>query len=802
MIGFRDLVVENVQVRLGKTTYLGNLKLSPEAINLPEITVSEERNIIDPTATTYGGNLQPTYFDLLPVSSDYKNMISLLPQANTSFYGDGTNIGGATGFENKYFVDGVDVTDPLFGTSGMNLPYNFIQEVELKAGGYEAEYISALGGLVNTVTYSGTNNFHGSVFGFYTNSNLSSNPKIGLLDPTQEDFTKENIGFTLNGPIIIDKLWFNIAYNPTFEYQDVEIPVFGIYENKLIRHSFASKLNWGISQKLQLIFSANGDPFTEDYVWPGNPTDSSSNSDLHLEYHTGGMYSASVKGIYTVSSDLLMNVSIARVIRHDTGEPATEAGNAAYFYDYITHTQSGGTGGWYDSYRYNTIARLSVTHPFNTHNLSSGVEYRVNGTDNRYFGNFIFHDYGIRNDTIYMRHIYEGFQTVQQILPSFFIQDAWQIFPTLRFNVGVRWDGQYVIGSDDKLAQTIDVPLQPRLGLIFSPSQDGSVKIFGSYGRYVQELNLGTGMVYSDQGYDSTFIYPQDPRISREGEYVTRRSDHFSIAPEVEILQAQYYDEFSLGYEKIIWNNFKIGIQGLYRTLGQAIDDGYSLSEERFVTANPGKYPLQDRPEAIRDYAALIISFERRGDEHFNFLASYVLSRDYGNYEGLYDAFYHSAFPNLNLSFDNAFIFDNMNGLVPNDRTHVFKFSGSYRFLFGLSLGTNFILESGTPLSEYMVGSFGTGIRFLSPRGSAGRTPTIWSLAFRFTYELPLINLLRSRLSVEVFHINSQQPVDIDQRRYLAYDENGNPTAPNPTYGQAFRYQPSMSMRLGMEINF
>lgn len=225
MIGFRDLVVENVQVRLGKTTYLGNLKLSPEAINLPEITVSEERNIIDPTATTYGGNLQPTYFDLLPVSSDYKNMISLLPQANTSFYGDGTNIGGATGFENKYFVDGVDVTDPLFGTSGMNLPYNFIQEVELKAGGYEAEYISALGGLVNTVTYSGTNNFHGSVFGFYTNSNLSSNPKIGLLDPTQEDFTKENIGFTLNGPIIIDKLWFNIAYNPTFEYQDVEIPV-------------------------------------------------------------------------------------------------------------------------------------------------------------------------------------------------------------------------------------------------------------------------------------------------------------------------------------------------------------------------------------------------------------------------------------------------------------------------------------------------------------------------------------------------------------------------------------------------
>lgn len=202
MIGFRDLVVENVQVRLGKTTYLGNLKLSPEAINLPEITVSEERNIIDPTATTYGGNLQPKYFDQLPIDRGYQDMVTLLPQANVSFFGDAANIGGATGFENKYFIDGVDVTDPLFGTTGMNLPYNFIQEVELKAGGYESEYISALGGLVNAVTYSGTNDFHGSAFGFFTNNNLTDNPRLGLLDPTQGDISKYDFGFSIRGPIV------------------------------------------------------------------------------------------------------------------------------------------------------------------------------------------------------------------------------------------------------------------------------------------------------------------------------------------------------------------------------------------------------------------------------------------------------------------------------------------------------------------------------------------------------------------------------------------------------------------------
>ncbi len=243
-------------------------------------------------------------------------------------------------------------------------------------------------------------------------------------------------------------------------------------------------------------------------------------------------------------------------------------------------------------------------------------------------------------------------------------------------------------------------------------------------------------------------------------------------------------------------------MQGLYRTLGQAIEDAFILSRFGWGFGNPGKYPLQDRPEAQRDYAALILSIERRGHKYFNFLASYVLSRDYGNYEGLFDAFYHSSFPNLNMSFDNAFIFENIYGLVPNDRTHVFKFSGSYNFLFGLTAGVTFFIESGTPLSEYTIGSFNTGIQFLSQRGSAGRTPTVWDLGARFTYSLPAINLFHSRIILDLFHIASQQEaVDIDQQKYFV-DRGGNPTTPNPTYGQAYRYQPSMSMRLGMEINF
>ena len=115
-------------------------------------------------------------------------MISLLPQSNLSYYGDGVNIGGATGFENKYFVDGVEVTDPLLGVSSTYLPYNFIKEVEVKAGGYEAEFQSALGGVINVVTNSGTNQFHGSVFRILYKQRFHHHKQLGLLTQLREFF--------------------------------------------------------------------------------------------------------------------------------------------------------------------------------------------------------------------------------------------------------------------------------------------------------------------------------------------------------------------------------------------------------------------------------------------------------------------------------------------------------------------------------------------------------------------------------------------------------------------------------------
>ena len=512
-----------------------------------------------------------------------------------------------------------------------------------------------------------------------------------------------------------------------------------------------------------------------------------------------GGVNISLNGSYSVGQDILVEGLIARVIRHDTGDPSTERGNEILFLDWTNDTQAGGVGVRWDSFRYSNIAKVTVSILSNTHLIGAGIQYKVNGTDNRFdFHNVIKHD-----DTTYQESFGRGFQTVSQRMPSFFIQDSWKIFSDLRAFTGIRWDGQYIVGSNNKVDQTVSVPLQPRIGITFIPDNAGKNKIFSSFGRYSQEFNLGTSTgLYSDQGYDSAFFYQQDPRISRLGKSVAPWSAQAIIFPEVEGLRGQYYDELSLGYERLLGQNLRIGVQGVYRILREAIEDAYVISEERFRTGNPGRGILSNFPRPERIYKALIFTIEKHNDEHFSFQASYVLSRDYGNYEGLFDPVFHQEFPNNNGTSDNpSFAPIYSRGLLPNDRTHLFKFSGYYSFSFGFIAGISFVAQSGVPLSEYA--NTDVGNKFLSPRGTSGRTPALWDLSARFIYNVPVLNFNNSRLIMDIFHIVSQQkPVDINQFHYLSLDENGNPYNINPSFGKPYRYQQPMSVRLGMEVNF
>jgi outer membrane receptor for ferrienterochelin and colicin len=128
---------------------------------------------------------------------------------------------GATSVESSYVVEGINTTDTAFGGQSTNLPNEFIEETEVIAGGYSAEFGRSTGGVINVVTKQGGNKFRGSVFGYFTPGQLVSDavPVLSAGTAIGQELNlnyQADMGFELGGPIIKDKLWFHVGYNPSF----------------------------------------------------------------------------------------------------------------------------------------------------------------------------------------------------------------------------------------------------------------------------------------------------------------------------------------------------------------------------------------------------------------------------------------------------------------------------------------------------------------------------------------------------------------------------------------------------------
>lgn len=806
LLGYQAISYDNVSIRLGKTTFMGEIRLQSQAIEMPAITVSGARPLIDPASTTAGGNLVAEDYAILPVERNYRNITTLLPQVNSSFIGDGIGFCGATGLENKYYIDGVDVTDPWRGRTATNLPYNFVKEIEVRAGGYEAEYRSALGGIVNVITYSGGNLLHGQAFGFYANNRFADEPRQGALEPGKGDFAQFDAGLSLGGPLARDKLWFFVAYNPTFEREDVKIPGIRFYNDHSTTHIFAGKLTLRASEKNNLALTISGDPSKrravgEIYGAFGTPS-AFANPDPYLADLRFGSVNVSLNGNHILNDRFMLATSLSQLRRKEQYLPATDRGRSQpLFIDAANGIWSGGYPINLDDLSVQSFASIKGTLISGNHTLKTGLEYKENRLDHNMYGGAVM-SFGA---TAYLYSFVSQKGTVSNRMPASFIQDSWQLSDRLRINIGLRWDGQFLVGSNAKVVQRINHQFQPRLGLIYQPGETGSQKIFGSFGRFYQELATFLSTLYHIEGSRLLYItYDHDPRLDPS------RGDSLSVGtsqirPEVNDLDGQHFDEFTVGYERAVGKNFKIGLRGVYRTLRDAIEDGHVPTANDFFYGNPGKGLLSIYPKATRDYTSLELTLEKFGSQRFNFLASYVWSRNYGNYSGLFDMESIFAAPNSGGNFNDSVLMLNSTGLLTNDRTHAFKLSGSYRWDFGVTVGTAFSWLSGTPLNEYGGTTIPGYTGFLRQRGTAGRTPSILDFNLRVAYDFAKRDraVLRPRVILDAFHIGSRrQSVNFEQIHYFDLDENGNQTNPNPIYGHATKYQPPMAVRLGLEVGF
>ena len=108
-----------------------------------------------------------------------------LPGSSGNGNAVGFSVGGAADSESTYLVEGQDTENISGGASQANVPFQFIQEVQVKTSGIEAEHGGALGGVVNVVMKKGSNAYHGSIFGTYESDAMDGAQNATLrYDPT------------------------------------------------------------------------------------------------------------------------------------------------------------------------------------------------------------------------------------------------------------------------------------------------------------------------------------------------------------------------------------------------------------------------------------------------------------------------------------------------------------------------------------------------------------------------------------------------------------------------------------------
>src|SRR4051812_41454412 len=226
-IGFEPQTQNNILVSLGQTTRT-DFQLKQQSTVLETVTVSAEATpVINPSKTGTGTTVGDSLLRRLPtLNRNFADFVQLVPQVSTST--GGLSGGGVNLRQNAIQIDGAASGD-LFGlgTTGQpgaqanakSIPLDAVKEYQVLLSPFDVRQGNFGGMLINAVTKTGTNEFHGATYGYTRNESLTRS------QPYLAEFKQQQYGFSLGGPIIKNRLFFFV--NP--EWQKQNTPATGSY---------------------------------------------------------------------------------------------------------------------------------------------------------------------------------------------------------------------------------------------------------------------------------------------------------------------------------------------------------------------------------------------------------------------------------------------------------------------------------------------------------------------------------------------------------------------------------------------
>lgn len=225
--GFGEARYENVQVVLGKTTQIEVTVQPGNATAVVDVGASDQP--VDTTSSEISTSVTAQKIELLPKGVDFTTALKAVPGTRPDTVAGGFSVDGATNSENSFVIDGQEVTN--YNHAGVNrnnqIPFQLVQELQVKSSGFDAEYGGATGGVINVVTKGGSNDFRGEFGVQFRTSKLDGSPRPRLVrfasfagapaEYVNDPKANYNHFFptaNLSGPIVKNRVWFFGSVSP------------------------------------------------------------------------------------------------------------------------------------------------------------------------------------------------------------------------------------------------------------------------------------------------------------------------------------------------------------------------------------------------------------------------------------------------------------------------------------------------------------------------------------------------------------------------------------------------------------
>ena len=630
--GYEQLKSDDIVVSIGGGGAAYTLTLESRAQTIEEVYVTGVRQgDWDFNATQSGLTLdvQET-FSMTPVGRSADSLLLLAPGTTYSNEFGSVAINGSSAGENQYYINGLNVSNFRTYVGASTLPFEFYDQLEIKTGGYQAEFGRSTGGVTNAVTRSGSNEFEAGINAYYSPNGLREQSPSTYSSANHLDrFDSTDMNVWASGALIEDKLFFFALYNPgksegfgcgggTCSESVSDDPFWGgkldwvIADGHRLEYTYfedsnkSTRKTWNYNAKASSLIGdaqdvamtelsdAKSDPKAPSYVESGGVN--------HIWKYTGVLTEwFSISALYGENN-------YTRTYYGENDVP------------YIIDRSSGtarAIGDWsISSFGFNDDKRIAKRidadfyfEAMGDHHVRIGWDQEnLSASENsRYSGNLraeLKDNGSLYWDTrIYINS--GAFKTEQSAL---YIQDSWQITDNFLVNIGVRnetfknanVDGQVFIETKDQTGA--------RAGFSWDLTGEGKSRVFGSYGRYYLPIATNTNVRlagkefyyralydivdedndglpdYDDSGRPLFDGYDGVPNIGKNGFEVADGEPYASIyysdatlgfanAQRSSTIEPMYQDEYIIGFEQSFGDDWLASISYTDRDLKSTIED-------------------------------------------------------------------------------------------------------------------------------------------------------------------------------------------------------------------------------------